>query len=75
MVCVVLLGLAKERNRQSKQREPLIAAIKEVQACALSRRNDTEVPEEDLLNDTVKRDWMPLLCDAMVGPDANPDVK
>jgi hypothetical protein len=32
-------------------------------------------PEEDLLNDTVKRDWMSLLFDAMVAPDADPDVK
>jgi hypothetical protein len=68
------LGHAMERDRQNKQRGRLIAAIQEVQACALSRRNDAAGPVEDLLNDTVKRDWMPLLIDAMVGPDADPDA-
>jgi hypothetical protein len=69
------LGYAKERDRQHKQRGRLIRAIQEVQTDALNRRNDEAASDEDLLNDTVKRDWMPLLFDAMVAPDADPDVK
>ena len=33
------------------------------------------LPTEDLLNDTVIKDWMPWLFEGMVGPDAHPDVK
>jgi hypothetical protein len=31
--------------------------------------------EEDFCNDTVTMNWMPLLFDAMLGPDTHPDVK
>jgi hypothetical protein len=64
-----------ERERQRKQRGPLLEAIQEVQECALNRRKAPQEPEEDLLNDTATKNWMPWLYDAMVGPDADPDVK
>jgi hypothetical protein len=64
-----------ERERQRKQRGPLLEAIQEVQECALNRRKAPQEPEEDLLNDTVTKNWMPWLYEAMVGPDADPDVK
>jgi hypothetical protein len=52
-----------------------MVATQEVQECALNRRRATQEPAEDLLNDTVIKNWMPWLFDAMVGPDADPDVK
>jgi hypothetical protein len=67
-----------ERERQRKQRGPLLEAIQEVQDCALNlnrRRKAPQEPEEDLLNDTVTKNWMPWLYEAMVAPDADPDVK
>jgi hypothetical protein len=68
----VSLRLMNERERQRTQRERLMAAIQEVQECATNRRRDAQEPAEDLLNDTVVRNWMPWLFDAMVGPDARP---
>jgi hypothetical protein len=52
-----------------------MTAIQEVQGGATSRRRDTQEPAEDLLNDTVVRNWMTWLFDAMAAPDADPDVK
>jgi hypothetical protein len=69
------LRLMIERERQRRQRGPLIVAIQEVQECALNRRKAPQESAEDLLNDTVTANWMPWLFDAKVGPDADPDVK
>jgi hypothetical protein len=52
-----------------------MVAIQEVQECATNRRRDAQETAEDLLNDTVIANWMPWLFDAMVAPDADPDVK
>jgi hypothetical protein len=57
------------------QRGPLLEATQEVQECALNRRKAPQESAEDLLNDTVVRNWMPWLFDAMVASDADPDVK
>jgi hypothetical protein len=70
-----ILGYAKERDRQNKQRGRLTRAILEVQAKAADRRRDAAAPDEDLCNDTVTKNWTPLLFDAMVAPSADPDVK
>jgi hypothetical protein len=71
----VSLRLMNERERQRTQRGRLMAAIQEVQECALNRRRAAQEPAEDLLNDTVVKNWIPWLFDAMFGPDADPDVK
>jgi hypothetical protein len=69
------LGYAKERDRQNRQRGRLTRAIFEVQTDALNRRNDEAASDEDLYNNTVAINWMPLLFDAMGAPGADPDVK
>ena len=71
----VSLRPMNERERQRTQRGRIMAAIQEVQEGATSRRRDAQKPAEDLLNDTVVRNWMPWLFDAMVAPGADPDVK
>ena len=53
-----------------------MAAIQEVQEGATIRRRDAQKPAEDLLNARWSgANWMPWLFDAMVAPDADPDVK
>ena len=64
-----------ERDRQRVQRGKIMAAIEEVQGDATALRRAEQESTEDLLNDTVIKNWMPWLFDAMVGPDADPDVK
>ena len=64
-----------ERDRQRVQRGKIMTAIQEVQGDATTLRRAAQDLTEDLLNDTVIKNWMPWLFDAMVGPDADPDVK
>jgi hypothetical protein len=52
-----------------------MAAIEEVQGDATTLRRAAQESTEDLLNDTVIKNWMLWVFDAMVGPDADPDVK
>jgi hypothetical protein len=67
-----------ERERRRTQRGKILIAIEVVQERATNRRKEAQAPTEpaeELFNDTVVRNWMPLLFDAMIAPDADPDVK
>jgi hypothetical protein len=64
-----------ERERWRTQRGRILAAIQEVQERPTNRRREAQAPAEELLNGTVVKNWMPWLFDAMVAPDADPDVK
>jgi hypothetical protein len=54
------------------------SAIEEVQERSTNRRKEAQAPTEpaeELFNDTAVKNWMPLLFDAMIAPDTDPDVK
>jgi hypothetical protein len=69
------LDQSEDRTRRIRQRTTIRNAITEVQVRAANQRKGTAEPEEDLHNDTVTKDWKPILFNGMIGSDADPDVK